>query len=104
METLEQIEAGGIGLGMLDLGIPYAGKNLTLEVGEKLFLYTDGIPEAMNINEEEYSDERMIGFLKSNSEKNPQDFINLIVADVRQHVGAAQQSDDITSLFIKRFM
>ena len=99
---LEQIEAGGIGLGMLDFGMPYEGKNLTLEAGEKLFLYTDGIPEAMNSNEEEYSDERMIEFLKTNSGKSPQDFIELIVKDVRKHVGAAQQSDDITSLFIKR--
>ena len=100
--NLEQIEAGGIGLGMLDFGIPYEGKKLTLEPGEKLFLYTDGIPEAMNINEEEYSDERMIEFLMSNSNKKPQEFIKLIVNDVRKHVGAAQQSDDITSLFIKR--
>ena len=99
---LEQVEAGGIGLGMLDFGIPYTGKSLTLNVGEKLFLYTDGIPEAMNINEEEYSDERMIEFLKNNSAKSPRDFINLIVKDVRHHVGNAQQSDDITSLFIKR--
>ena len=99
---LEQVEAGGIGLGMLDFGIPYEGKKLTLEVGEKLFLYTDGIPEAMNINEEEYSDERMIEFLKNNSEKKPANFIALIVSDVKNHVGAAQQSDDITSLFLKR--
>lgn len=99
---IEQIEAGGIGLGMLDLGIPYEGKKLTLGMGEKLFLYTDGIPEAMNINEEEYSDERMIEFLKNNSEKSPANFIALIVDDVKQHVGPAQQSDDITSLFLKR--
>lgn len=101
--TLEQIEAGGIGLGMLDLGIPYTGQSLVMNTGDKLFLYTDGIPEAMNIREEEYSDERMIGFLKNNSEKSPQDFIRLIVWDVRQHVGTVQQSDDITSLFVKRF-
>jgi len=99
---LEQIEAGGIGLGMLDFGIPYEGKKLNFENGEKLFLYTDGIPEAMNICEEEYSDEKMIEFLKTNSGKTPHDFIDLIVKDVRKHVGAAQQSDDITSLFIKR--
>ena len=99
---LEQIEAGGIGLGMLDFGIPYEGKKLTLEVGEKLFLYTDGIPEAMNINEEEYSDERMLKFLKNNSEKSPANFIAMIVGDVKSHVGTAQQSDDITSLFLKR--
>jgi len=87
---------------MLDFGIPYDGKKLTLEIGEKLFLYTDGIPEAMNINEEEFSDERMIQFLKNNSDKSPKDFISTIVDDVKKHVGAAQQSDDITSLFIKR--
>ncbi len=99
---LEEIEAGGIGLGMLDFGIPYSGKKSTIEVGEKLFLYTDGIPEAMNANEEEYSDERMLEFLKINSDKKSTDFIKLIVEDVRRHVGNAQQSDDITSLFIKR--
>lgn len=101
--TLDQIEAGGIGLGMLDLGIPYTGQSLVMNTGDKLFLYTDGIPEAMNISEEEYSDERMVGFLKNNSEKNPKDFIRLIVEDVKLHVGSAQQSDDITSLFVKRF-
>ncbi len=100
--TLEQIEAGGIGLGMLDFGLPYEGKKLTIEVGEKLFLYTDGIPEAMNLNDEEYSDEKMIEFLISNSEKNPRDFIEQIVKDVKLHVGDAQQSDDITSLLIRR--
>ena len=99
---LEQLEAGGIGLGMLDFGIPYTGKNLTLGIGEKLFLYTDGIPEAMNINEEEYSDERMVDFLKKHADKNPKDFIMLIVEDVKEHVGSAPQSDDITSFFIKR--
>jgi sigma-B regulation protein RsbU (phosphoserine phosphatase) len=100
--ALEQIEAGGIGLGMLDFGIPYTGKKLVLEVGEKLFLYTDGIPEAMNVKEEEYSDDRMIDFFKKNSDRTPSDFIQMIVEDVNLHVGSAQQSDDITSLFIKR--
>ncbi|HEY6435452.1 MAG TPA: PP2C family protein-serine/threonine phosphatase [Ignavibacteriaceae bacterium] len=100
--TLDQIEAGGIGLGMLDLGIPYTGQSLTMNSGDKLFLYTDGIPEAMNLNEEEYSDERMIGTLKKHAGTNPKDFIQLIVEDVKLHVGRAQQSDDITSLFIKR--
>ena len=56
----------------------------------------------MNINEEEYSDERMLKFLKNNSEKSPANFIALIVGDVKSHVGTAQQSDDITSLFLKR--
>ena len=100
--TLEKIEAGGTGLGMLDFGIPYTGEKLALNPGDKLFLYTDGIPEAMNLNEEEYSDERMIEFFENNSDTVPEKFISAIVNDVRKHVGQAEQSDDITSLFLKR--
>jgi len=100
--TLEQIEAGGIGLGMLDLGIPYSGQNLTINSGDKLFLYTDGIPEAMNLNEEEYSDERMINFFKENSRHLTDEFIKSLVEDVKGHVGEAEQSDDITSMILKR--
>ncbi len=57
---LEKIEAGGIGLGMLDLGLPFTDQSLKIEKGDKLFLYTDGIPEAMSPEQEEYSNDRMI--------------------------------------------
>lgn len=100
--SLEKIEAGGIGLGMLDFGIPYTGQNLKLEKGDKLFLYTDGIPEAMNPEEEEYSDDRMIEFFKSNSDQSPEEFINAFVDDVKNHARSADQSDDITCLILKR--
>jgi sigma-B regulation protein RsbU (phosphoserine phosphatase) len=100
--TLEQIDAGGIGLGMLDLGIPYSGQSLSINSGDKLFLYTDGIPEAMNLNEEEYSDERMIDFLKDNSEQPVNEFIKLIVNDVKGFTKEVEQSDDITSMILKR--
>ena len=100
--TLEQIEAGGIGLGMLDFGIPYTSSNITLNADDKLFLYTDGIPEAMNLAEEEYSDARMIKFFRENSGKAVEDFIKLIVADVKSFTREAEQSDDITSLILSR--
>ena len=100
--TLEKIDAGGIGLGMLDFGIPYTGQSLKLEKGDKLFLYTDGIPEAMNTNEEEYSEDRMFEFFKSNSDLSPEKFIDAIVEDVKEHVGTADQSDDITCLILRR--
>jgi serine phosphatase RsbU (regulator of sigma subunit) len=100
--TLEQIEAGGIGLGMLDLGIPYSGQTLSMNSGDKLFLYTDGIPEAMNINEEEYSEQRMTNFFKENSERPVDEFIRLLVEDVKRYAGEAEQSDDITSMILKK--
>ncbi len=64
--TLEKLDAGGVGLGMFDFGIPFAGQKSIMNSGDKLFLYTDGIPEAMNENEEEYSDEKMISFFQNN--------------------------------------
>jgi len=97
---MEKIDADGISLGMLDLGLPYTGQSLKLEKGDRLFLYTDGIPEAMNEIEEEYSDDKMINFLKNNSEKNANDFISALVNDVKLHVGGANQSDDITALIL----
>jgi sigma-B regulation protein RsbU (phosphoserine phosphatase) len=100
--NLEKIDAGGIGLGMLDLGIPYQGQTLNINPGDKLFLYTDGIPEAMNKSEEEYSDQRMIDFFLKNSDVSASTFIDAIVNDVKSYVDGAPQSDDITALILKR--
>ncbi len=100
--NLEKIDAGGIGLGMLDLGIPYQGQILNINRGDKLFLYTDGIPEAMNKNEEEYSDQRMMDFFLKNSNYSATRFIEAIVKDVKSYVDGAPQSDDITALILKR--
>lgn len=99
---LDKIDAGGIGLGMLDMGIPYQGEKLVMNPGDKLFFYTDGIPEAMNKDEEEYSDEKMISFFLKNADKTAADFIEGMVNDVSAYVGGAPQSDDITSMILKR--
>jgi len=100
--TLEKIDAGGVGLGMFDFGISYTGQKSVMNSGDKLFLYTDGIPEAMNESEEEYSDERMINFFTDYSDKPAKDFVDMMVKDVKDYAGATPQSDDITTLILKR--
>jgi serine phosphatase RsbU (regulator of sigma subunit) len=100
--SIHKIEAGGIGLGMFDMGIPYEGTKLNLQKGERLFLYTDGIPEAMNINEEEYSDERMEKFFQQNNSSSSQEYVDKLVDDVKSFSGNAEQSDDITLLYLIR--
>lgn len=100
--SLEMIDAGGVGLGMFNLGIPYMGQKMILNPGDKLFLYTDGIPEAMDIDQNEYSDERMINYIKSHSDLSANEMIRGIVDDVKLHSGAAEQSDDITALYVIR--
>ena len=100
--TMHKIEAGGVGLGMFDFEIPYQGETLSLKKGERLFLYTDGIPEAMNEKEEEYSDERMEKFFLENKTAIAQEFVDKIVNDVKSFTGNAEQSDDITLLYLIR--
>lgn len=100
--SMEKLDAGGVGLGMLDFGLPFEGQKMIMNPGDKLFLYTDGIPEAMNDKEEEYSDDEMINFLKKYSEKSSTDFIDSLVKSVKDFAGSSQQSDDITALMLKR--
>lgn len=100
--ALEKLDAGGVGLGMFDFGIPFTGQKSVMNSGDRLFLYTDGIPEAMNEKEEEYTDEKMISFFQINSHITSQEFINALVNDVKNHSGATPQSDDITALILKR--
>ncbi len=101
-ETLEKIDAKGVGLGMFDFGIPYSGQKSVMNSGDKLFLYTDGIPEAMNENEEEYSDDKMLNFFKDHSDEPVEKFIDMLVKDVKHHTGGTPQSDDITVMILKR--
>ncbi len=100
--TLEKLEAGGVGLGMFDFGIPFTGQKSIMNSGDRLFLYTDGIPEAMNEQEEEYTDEKMINFFQTNSHVSSKEFIDALVVDVKAHTGTAPQSDDITAVVLIR--
>ena len=89
-------------LGPMD-GIPFAEQKIFLKRGDLLFLYTDGVTEALNEAEEEYLPDRLIEFMnRTDCAVDLQTLLKNIRADVAAHVGAAEQSDDIT-MFALRF-
>ena len=89
-------------LGPMD-GIPFVEQRTTFKRGDLLFLYTDGVTEALNVNDEEYLPDRLINFMNSTDCKvDLQTLLKNIRGDVAAHVGAAEQSDDIT-MFALRF-
>lgn len=100
--SLKKIDAGGVALGMFDMGLPFEGEKLEIKSGERLLFYTDGIPEAMTLKEEEYSDERMVSFFRKNTSLAASEFIDALVNDVKSFTGSAPQSDDITALYLIR--
>jgi sigma-B regulation protein RsbU (phosphoserine phosphatase) len=101
-KKIEKIDAGGVAFGMFDMGLPFDSQKLTLEKGERLFIFSDGIPEAMDKEDEEYTDERLESFFTDVTPSNANDFIASIVNDVKVHSKGAIQSDDITALYIIR--
>lgn len=79
-------------------GIRYRQGSLQMEPGDKLFLYTDGVPEATDANEQLYGMERLEKILNENKEKIPEELLPAIKEDIDEFVGAAPQFDDITML------
>ena len=85
-------------LGIFD-GVPYKEQYLQLQPGDMLFLYTDGVPEAINAREEEYGEDRLLAVLsepKEDSEDICRDICQKARKDVAAFVGNADQFDDIT--------
>ena len=72
---------------------------LTLSPGDKLFLYTDGVTEAMNSQRELYNESRLKSALDKVSDKSSaKEMLSTVYENVKLHVGEAEQSDDMTML------
>ena len=71
-----------------------------LEKGDTLFIYTDGVPEATNADDELFGLDRMLGSLNSHREEAPSALLPHVKKDVDVFVGSAPQFDDLTMLAI----
>jgi sigma-B regulation protein RsbU (phosphoserine phosphatase) len=94
-------EVGGIPLGLLG-GMDYVGSMTHLEPGDALFLYTDGVPEAQNRAEDDFSDLRLIAALEASARLGCRELISQLTHQVSAFTDGAPQSDDITMLLMRR--
>lgn len=94
-----KVKAGFILAGME--GIRYKSGSVQLQPGDKIFQYSDGVPEAMNRKNEQYGMHRLEKVLVQNSKKKPAELLPAIKADLDAFVGEAEQFDDITMLCVK---
>lgn len=94
-----KVKAGFVLAGMED--IRYKSGIVQLQPGDKIFQYSDGVPEAMNGKNEQYGMGRLEKVLAQNSEKTPAELLPAIKADLDAFVGEAEQFDDITMLCIE---
>ena len=95
-----RLETGGMILGMFDFA-SYEQETLTLAPGDTLVVFSDGISEAQNPEDEEYGDERLIACLEANRAASPAAMREALIASAREFARGANQSDDMTVLIIR---
>ena len=73
---------------------------IALNPGDRLFVYTDGVPEAMNVQQEQYGPDRMVQALTALKDRSQEEMLKGVLRDIRSFAGEAEQFDDITMLGI----
>lgn len=87
-----------VGVAELDYGLD----TLTLNPGDTLVLYTDGVTEAMNVDNHEFGENRLLGILAdSAANPTPKNITNNILCAVSKFTAGQEQSDDITILALR---
>ncbi len=83
-------------------GIDFASDRLSLDKGDALVLFTDGVTEAEDVDKNQYGDYRLVQLLKSRLGATSQEIVDAVNSSVRQFTISAEQSDDITLLVLRR--
>jgi serine phosphatase RsbU (regulator of sigma subunit) len=95
------MQPGDVVLGALP-GLKYADQVVTLQPGQKLVIYTDGVVEAENCKEEQFGEERLAALAAGNSALSARQLVEAIIEDVDRFADGAKQSDDITVVVLGR--
>lgn len=90
----------GFVVGGMD-GIHYKEYKIQLEKGGALFVYTDGVPEATNADNELFGTDRLLEALNKSKDRDSQTLLASVKSAVDVFVGEAEQFDDLTMLSIK---
>ena len=84
-------------------GYKYRSETLSIQPGDEIFLYTDGVTEAININEELYGEDRLMVYIQeTDHDISAEDLCEGVYKSVDDYAGeGVEQFDDITVLSLK---
>ncbi len=99
--SIKKLTAGGIPLGMAPFD-EYDAEETLLQPNDVVVMFTDGVTEAANKDDDFYDDERLEQCALKNTRLGAEALKEVIYDDVKRFVGNAEQSDDITMLILKK--
>ena len=82
-------------------GFEYEGEEIETVKGRALFIYTDGLNEAENPQQEQFGDERLLGILRDTHFDSAQQIIESLKAEVENHRKDAEPNDDLTMMCLR---
>lgn len=97
----ELLPGGGLILGILPIA-KYEASRVTLEKGDTLVMFSDGVTEAPNPNDEEYGEERLANLVAELSGKTSREIVAAIHTSVAEFTQGAPPADDITVVVTRR--
>ena len=98
--STDRLESGSLPLGITPEAT-FPSAEVTLQAGDTLVLFTDGVVEAFNSAGEEFSDNRWLNIIRGLPNLNAQQTLQFLMKSVEDFVGATRQSDDITCLVLR---
>lgn len=101
---IERLRAGGPPFGLplfSENEVSYESASVQLQTGDLLFIFTDGVVEAVDDRGEEFGESRLIPCLQSAALESAAGTLQRVMADVNAFVGYARQHDDITCLVLR---
>jgi len=98
--AIEHLEKGGLPLGIVAQAA-YESDTVSLQPGDWLVIFTDGVVEAVNKSDLEYGEQQLINVLQAGAGATPEELLRRIMSDLDIFVGETPQHDDITCMLIK---
>lgn len=99
--TLETLTLGGLVVGFVGTQT-YKEDLFSFEPGDTLFVFSDGVTEAMNENHDQFEEDNLEQILRDIGDVPADEYIKVVHEAVKKHAGTAPQNDDITMLVVKR--
>jgi len=97
---VRRLERGGLILGAFP-GASFEEETVSLDPGDVVVVFSDGITEAVRPDGSEFGEERLLAAIRGGRELPPTRLLHEVLDSVREFIGDAKQSDDLTALVLR---
>ncbi|HQU72447.1 MAG TPA: SpoIIE family protein phosphatase [Calditrichia bacterium] len=98
---VSKLRSGGLPIGIVD-SFDHEEKEISLQAGDTLLIFSDGISEVMNKNGEMFGKEEMVALVKQHNRLSPQELGKVLLQRLRTFTGKSGYPDDMTLMILKR--